>query len=134
MLRLAHLTSVVSAIFTALLLKGLHLFEFIKWRPTGFLKVIDEPFFRYIVLALIIYVLAFLLYLVATVIRHSSIAAVFIALLVVIIVECVLMDRKIEWAHITISFFVLTLLNCRFIMETAFFHKRQNIRENRESS
>lgn len=134
MLRLAHITAVVSAIFTALLLKGLHSFEFITWRPTAFLKVIDEPFFRYLVLGLIIYVLAFLLYLVASILRHSGIAAFLIALIIVIVVECVLMQRKIEWGHLTISFFVLTLINCRFIMETSFFHKRQNIRKNSESS
>lgn len=131
MLRLAHVTAIVAAIFTVILLKGLHSFQFISWRPTAFLKAIDEPFFRYIVLALIVYVLAVVIFTVARFLRYSAVAAFIVALLIVVVVECVLMERKIEWEHITLSFFVLTLITSRFVMETAFFHKRQSIREKR---
>lgn len=124
MLRLAHLTALVSSIFTVLLLKGLHSFKFIKWHPTKFLQMIEEPFFRYIVLGIIIYVIAWLLFLIGMFLRFSAISAFIMAVIIVFIVECVLMDQPINFSNTSISFFVLTIINCRFIMETAAFHKK----------
>ena len=124
MLRLAHSSAIVSAIFTTILLKGFHMFKFIDWKPTKFLNMIDDPFFRYVILAIIIYVIAFILFLCAMVIRHSAIAALLLAVVIVLLVECVLLQQKITWQNISMSFLVLTILNCRFIMETAFFHHK----------
>lgn len=122
MLRLAHSSAIVSAILTTILLKGFHMFKFIDWKPTKFLNMIDDPFFRYVILAIIIYVVALILFLCAMVIRHSAIAALLVAVIIVLVVECVLLHQKITWQNISISFLVLTIVNCRFIMETAFFH------------
>ena len=125
MLRIAQSSAIFSAFFTTLMLKGFHLFEFIEWKPTTFLKTIPVPFFRYVVLFLILYVIAWVLYLIACPLRYVAVAAILAAILITIVVECVIMQREISWGNISFSFFVLTIVNCRFIMETASFHFRR---------
>lgn len=119
------MTCFVSAVVMVVLLKVLHSFRFITWHPVAFLDGIEDVFFRYVLLGCIIYVCALLLFIVGMYVHYYAIASFFMSVIIVFIVECVLLERQASISNVTISFFVLTIVNCRFIMETAGFHHKQ---------
>ena len=122
MFKIAHYSCLFSSLFFVLFLKLLHMFHFIKWHPTKFLHAIEDPFARYVVLFILIYFLTFILFLLSTTMKFPAVGAFLVAVVVVLMVECVLMQKEILLKNISISFFVLSIIACRFIMETASFH------------
>lgn len=125
MLKIAHDTSLFTALMTTILLKGFHLFEFINWHPTKFLHSISSPFLRFVMLGFMIYILSMIIFGLSMILLWPGIASFLLAIAIVVVVECIIMHKPIDVKNVSVSFFALTIIACRFMMETASFHFNQ---------
>ena len=122
----------VTALFTSFIvtlsLKGLHLFDFIKWHPVSFLKKLEwfewTAFERWVILFLIIAIVAFLLLVVTQllVMVPPFLLSVILGVVIAAILEWQILNLPIEWSSFkkfSIPFFVVVVTSMRLIVETA---------------
>lgn len=141
MLYLAFVTSIFASIILTASLKLLSFFKFIKWNPVGFSKRYhlfedSHPFIIWIFLAILIFLVAFIFYLIM---QYTSNVPPFITSLVIgvlfaIIVEWIIFDLPAElssFKQLSIPFMVMVVITARFIFETATFHYQANQERNR---
>lgn len=129
MVQVAHHTSWFSALVLTGWLKLLHVFHLMSWHPTSFLKTTtDVAFFRYILLFLLIYGAALVLFFLFA--QIPVVKPFFLALLVGLLVSYGLIswfegewltERK-TFVH-NLPFIVTVLTAVRFIFETASYHR-----------
>lgn len=129
MLQVAHHTSWFTALILTGWLKVLHLFDFMKWHPTSFLKTTtDVPFFRYVILFFILYLGVFVLFFLLANLPYFSLffGALVIGLLLsygfISWFEGEWVKERKTFAR-SIPFIVTVLTVVRFVYETASFHR-----------
>jgi len=135
MIRVAHQTSWFVALILTAWLKILHLFKFMPFHPTSFLKpTTDVAFFRYVLLFFILYGAVFVLFVTILFIPIRSLFI--IALLIGILISYALISW-IEGGLVqnrgsiakNIPFIVTILIAVRFVFETANFHHMASRRQ-----
>lgn len=126
---MAIITSLVAACALTLLLKGLHLFHFITWRPVGFVEkwgiegaATLEKWFLLLVLC---FFAALLLYGVFRFLPvRADIMSVLLGVVFAVTIEWLIFRYPFEassWKQLSIPFIVIMILFMRFIIETAVF-------------
>jgi len=138
---LAFITSLFGSIFLTLSLKMLSLFKFIEWNPIGFSKkyqLFEEshPFISWLFLAVVIFVVNFILYLIMQYVHNVPpfITSLVIGSLFAIIVEWIIYDLPAElysFKKLSIPFIVMVVMTARFLFETASFHHQAQLERNR---
>ena len=132
MLKVAHHTSLVAALFLTIWLKVLHLFKLMPWHPTSFLKTTTtEPFFRYIILFALLYGGIFILFILFAGLptKFLFIQALIIGLVISYLFISWFENAWLVGAQIreaNIPFTVTVLLLVRFLVETATFHRKES--------
>ena len=129
MVRVAHYTSLFSALILTGWLKVLHLFDFMRWHPTSFLKTTtDVAFFRYVLLFVLLYAVLFVAFFLFAQVPVTK--PFILALIVGLLISYGLISWfEGEWLKERkmiardIPFIVTILIVVRFVFETASFHR-----------
>ncbi|CAM3123334.1 hypothetical protein FITA111629_04965 [Filibacter tadaridae] len=130
-------TAIVGALLMAVGLKFLHVFKFINWSPVGWSKkwkVFESAHFsvKWALLILALMIIIALLY-VALSFTYSippSITSIIAGIIIVFIVEWSIGSPETPGAalkSISIPFFVMIAITCRFVVGTAVFMKKLSI-------
>ena len=132
MTKVAISTSILNGILMAIILKGLHLFDIIKWHPTKFLtysNVTDglSGFEKWLILGILITIITFALFYVCKLIPYKNTALIsfIVSLILAVIVSWIIQDLPIEvksLKKLSIPFIVVFMISFRFISDTASFH------------
>lgn len=128
-------TSLVSAVFFAVMLKLLQLFHLIKWKPIGFAKrwgLEVGTVGKWVLLIVALFVMALVLYLIMQYV--TRVPAVFtsfvIGLALAIVTEWIIFDYPAEYESfkkLSIPFMVMVIITLRFIFETAAYTRREKL-------
>lgn len=126
-------TSIVVAVLFAGTLKLLKLFSFIKWNPVGFVEKwgIEQAngIEKWLVLACLLFLLALILYGIMQFVTRvpALFTSILIGLAMAMTIEWIIFDLSAEldsFKRLSIPFIVMVIIACRFIFETAAFHRR----------
>ena len=124
-------TSIASSLFLTVMLKLLHLFKWIKWHPTKFLReTVDDALTRWVVLFVLLVLVGLLLYMILQFIKNvpAFVVGVLIGLAIAFVAEWVIYDLPAEaksFKRLSIPFIVVIVTTTVFIAETAIFHRQQ---------
>ncbi|MGE7114500.1 hypothetical protein [Lysinibacillus sp. NPDC047702] len=135
-MKIASITSLVSALVLALCLKGLHYFHLIKWSPVGFYKKWElfedsSKLFHWSFLILCLFIIGFLLFILLryVYIIPAVLSSFLLGLLVTITLEWVVLDLPMHlssFKKLSIPFMVVVICLLRFLLETANFHQKEH--------
>lgn len=138
-MKVASITSIVSAITLAICLKGLHYFHLIKWNPIGFYKKWElfegsSKLFQWSTLTLLLFLFAFLLYVILQYVHiiPAVFSSLLLGLLFTLIIEWVALDLPLQldsFKKLSIPFIVVVVCLLRFLLETANFHMKEHTAE-----
>lgn len=128
-MQIAFITSAAAACAMTLLLKGLHLFHFISWKPVGFFKKWGiegiAPLEKWLILFLVCFLFALLLYSIFSVFAvRASVVSFVVGLLLAVVIEWLIFRYPFEassFKQLSIPFIVVMLIITRFIIETAVY-------------
>lgn len=121
-------TSLFTSFIVTVSLKGLHLFNFIKWHPVSFLKKLEwfewTAFERWVILFLMLAIVAFLLLVVTQllVMVPPFLLSLILGIVMASLLEWKILNLPIELSSIkkfSIPFFIVILIAMRLIVETA---------------
>ena len=135
-MKVASITSLVSALFLALCLKGLHYFHLIKWNPIGFYKKWDifegsSKLFQWSFLILVLFLIGFLLYITLRYVNiiPAVLSSFLLGLFLSITLEWIVLDLPLQsssFKKLSIPFIVIVICLLRFLLETANFHQKEH--------
>lgn len=135
-MKVASITAIVTAISLALCLKGLHYFHLIKWNPIGFYKKWElfegsSKLFQWSTLTLMLFVVAFLLYIIMqyTYSIPAVLTSFLLGLLVTFTIEWFALGLPLQldsFKKLSIPFIVVVICLLRFLLETANFHMKMH--------
>lgn len=135
-MKVASITSLVSALVLALCLKGLHYFHLIKWNPIGFYKKWDlfegsSKLFQWSFLILVLFLIGFLLYITLryVYIIPAVLSSFLLGLFVSMTLEWIVLDLPLQsssFKKLSIPFMVIIICLLRFLLETANFHQKEH--------
>ncbi len=135
-LKIASITSIVSALFLALCLKGLRYFHLIKWNPIGFYKKWDifegsSKLFQWSFLILVLFIIGFLLFITLryVYIIPAILSSFLLGLFLTISLEWIVLDLPLQlssFKKLSIPFMVIVICLLRFLLETANFHQKEH--------
>ncbi|MCL1695985.1 MULTISPECIES: hypothetical protein [unclassified Lysinibacillus] len=135
-MKVASITSLISAIVLALCLKGLHYFHLIKWNPIGFYKKWDlfegsSKLFQWSFLILVLFLIGFLLYITLryVYIIPAVLSSFLLGLFVSMTLEWIVLDLPLQsssFKKLSIPFMVIIICLLRFLLETANFHQKEH--------
>jgi len=135
-LKVASITSLVSALFLALCLKGLQYLHLIKWNPIGFYKKWElfegsSKLFQWSFLILVLFIIGFLLFITLryVYIIPAILSSFLLGLFLTITLEWIALDLPLQlssFKKLSIPFMVVVICLLRFLLETANFHQREH--------
>jgi len=135
-LKVASITSLVSALILALCLKGLHYFHLIKWNPIGFYKKWDlfegsSKLFHWSFLIFVFFFIGFLLYITLRYVYMipAVLSSFLLGLFLSITLEWIVLDLPLQsssFQKLSIPFIVIVICLLRFLLETANFHQKEH--------
>ena len=135
-LKIASITSIVSALVLALCLKGLRYFHLIKWNPIGFYKKLDifqgsSKLFQWSFLILVLFIIGFLLFITLRYlyIIPAILSSFLLGLFFTITLEWIVLDLPLHlssFKKLSIPFMVIVICLLRFLLETANFHQKEH--------
>ncbi|WP_223553531.1 MULTISPECIES: hypothetical protein [Lysinibacillus] len=133
---MASITSLVSALFLALCLKGLQYLHLIKWNPIGFYKKWElfegsSKLFQWSFLILVLFIIGFLLFITLryVYIIPAILSSFLLGLFLTITLEWIALDLPLQlssFKKLSIPFMVVVICLLRFLLETANFHQREH--------
>lgn len=141
-MRVGYITSIVSAVLLAIVLKGLSYFHFVRWNPVKFLK--DSTVFEdsskmtyWVIFVLIMFVLSFGLFVGSQYLYFlpAGFTSLLMGVIIGVLIEWKIYDLPPEltsFKKISIPFIVVIIMFCRFIMETAGYHYKMKNLEGRK--
>lgn len=121
-------TALFSSLIVTVSLKGLHLFDFIKWHPVSFLKKLEwfewTAFERWVILFLILAICAFVLLVVTQllVMVPPFLLSLILGVVIALILEWQILNLPIElssFKKLSIPFLIVVVTAMRLIVETA---------------
>lgn len=131
MFYLANVTSLVSTVSLLIMLKLLHLFKWVKWHPTTFLKDegIKDKASRWLLLGIIIFLICLILFLALQYVQNVPpfLLSLIIGAAIALMTEWIIYDLPAEFSSfkkLSVPFFVVVIIASRFIIETAIFHRK----------
>ena len=135
-MKVASITSLVSALFLALSLKGLQYLHLIKWNPIGFYKKWElfegsSKLFQWSFLILVLFIIGFLLFITLryVYIIPAILSSFLLGLFLTITLEWIALDLPLQlssFKKLSIPFMVVVICLLRFLLETANFHQREH--------
>lgn len=135
-MKVASITSLVSALFLALCLKGLQYLHLIKWNPIGFYKKWElfegsSKLFQWSFLILVLFIIGFLLFITLryVYIIPAILSSFLLGLFLTITLEWIALDLPLQlssFKKLSIPFMVVVICLLRFLLETANFHQREH--------
>lgn len=135
-MKVASITSLVSALVLALCLKGFQYFHLIKWNPIGFYKKWDlfegsSKLFQWSFLILILFIIGFVLYITLryVYIIPAVLSSFLLGLFLSITLEWIVLDLPLQsssFKKLSIPFIVIVICLLRFLLETANFHQKEH--------
>ncbi|KOS60088.1 hypothetical protein FJQ98_18165 [Lysinibacillus agricola] len=135
-MKVASITSLVSALVLALCLKGLHYFHLIKWNPIGFYKKWEmfegsSKLFQWSFLILVLFIIGFLLFITLryVYIIPAVLTSFLLGLFLSITLEWIVLDLPLQsssFKKLSIPFMVIVICLLRFLLETANFHQKEH--------
>ncbi|MFJ7731507.1 hypothetical protein ACIQXF_06370 [Lysinibacillus sp. NPDC097231] len=135
-MKIASITSIVSALVLALCLKGLRYFHLIKWNPIGFYKKWDifegsSKLFQWSFLILVLFIIGFLLFITLryVYIIPAILSSFLLGLFLTISLEWIVLDLPLQlssFKKLSIPFMVIVICLLRFLLETANFHQKEH--------
>ncbi|WP_374967533.1 hypothetical protein [Lysinibacillus sp. RS5] len=133
---MASITSLVSALFLALCLKGLQYLHLIKWNPIGFYKKWElfegsSKLFQWSFLILVLFIIGFLLFITLryVYIIPAILSSFLLGLFLTITLEWIALDLPLQlssFKKLSIPFMVVVICLLRFLLETANFHQKEH--------
>ncbi len=135
-------TSIFSALFMALSLKFLQLFDFVKWSPIGWFKkwqVLPAAHYsiKWLFLIVVLVILFAIVYLIISFLESipPSVSALIFSIVAIVIIEWMISEPKtpIEAIRaISIPFLSITAIVLRFIAGTAVYMRKLSRKEGNE--
>lgn len=135
-MKVASITSLVSALFLALCLKGLQYLHLIKWNPIGFYKKWElfegsSKLFQWSFLILVLFIIGFLLFITLryVYIIPAILSSFLLGLFLTITLEWIALDLPLQlssFKKLSIPFMVVVICLLRFLLETANFHQKEH--------
>lgn len=140
-MRIAFVTSTLTAFCLALALKGLSFFQMVKWKPISFIKKSylfegSATFIHWSVLIFILFVMATLLYVLTQYLYFMPawFLSLTLGLILAVLIEWKIYNlpsELISFKKLSIPFIVIVIGFTHFIIETAIFHKKARNLESR---
>ena len=135
-MKVASITSLVSALFLALCLKGFQYLHLIKWNPIGFYKKWElfegsSKLFQWSFFILVLFIIGFLLFITLryVYIIPAILSSFLLGLFLTITLEWIALDLPLQlssFKKLSIPFMVVVICLLRFLLETANFHQREH--------
>ncbi|MET4562388.1 hypothetical protein [Lysinibacillus parviboronicapiens] len=135
-MKVASITSIVSAFVLALCLRGLHFFHLIDWNPIGFYKKWElfedsSKLFQWSFLTFILFLFGFFLFITLRYVHiiPAVLTSFLLGLIFTITLEWIVLDLPLQPASfkkLSIPFMVVVICLLRFLLETANFHQKEH--------
>ncbi|WP_332646703.1 DNA helicase [Lysinibacillus sp. 54212] len=138
MFYLGNVTSLFSTVILLGMFKILHLFNWVKWHPTTFLKDegIKDKASRWLLLGIIVFIICLIIFLALQYVQNVPpfLLSLIIGAAIALMTEWVIYDLPAEMSSfkkLSIPFFVVIITACRFIIDTAIFHRKHLVSRNK---